>query len=84
MEHIGSFEAKTHFSELLARVKSGEEFVVTIRGEPVARLTQHGGDRDIVDQIERCRKLRDEISEHGAVLLPGESLKELGRTGLKW
>lgn len=36
--HIGSFEAKTHFSELLERVRHGEEFIVTRRGKPIARL----------------------------------------------
>lgn len=32
-------EAKTRFSELLARVESGEEFVITRRGRPVANLS---------------------------------------------
>jgi prevent-host-death family protein len=32
-------EAKAHLSELLARVESGEELVITRRGLPVAHLT---------------------------------------------
>ncbi len=32
-------EAKAHLSELLARVESGEELVITRRGRPVANLT---------------------------------------------
>ncbi len=36
--HIGAFEAKTHFSELLEKVRRGQSFVVTKRGEPVAEL----------------------------------------------
>ena len=38
MPEIGAFEAKTHFSQLLARTALGEEFTITNRGRPVARL----------------------------------------------
>jgi prevent-host-death family protein len=36
---IGSYEAKTKFSELIARAEKGESFVVTKNGRPVARIT---------------------------------------------
>lgn len=32
-------KAKTHLSELLARVESGEEIIITRRGHPVAQLS---------------------------------------------
>jgi prevent-host-death family protein len=32
-------DAKAHLSELLSRIESGEEIVITRRGKPVARLT---------------------------------------------
>ena len=35
---VGAFEAKTHLSELLARVEGGEEVTITKHGRPVARL----------------------------------------------
>ena len=35
---IGAFEAKTKFAELLAKVVRGQEFLITKRGKPVARL----------------------------------------------
>ncbi len=35
---LGAYDAKTHFSELLARVEAGEEFTITKHGSPVARL----------------------------------------------
>ena len=35
---VGSYEAKTHFSELLERVAGGEEITITCHGSPVARL----------------------------------------------
>ncbi len=38
MSEIGAFDAKTHFSKLLARVQRGEEITVTLRGKPVAKL----------------------------------------------
>jgi len=38
MERIGTHEAKTRLSELLAKVRKGQEFLITNRGEPVAKL----------------------------------------------
>ncbi len=35
---LGASEAKTHFSGLLQRVAAGEEFTITRRGVPIARL----------------------------------------------
>jgi prevent-host-death family protein len=35
---INIYEAKTHFSKLLARVSAGEEIVISRAGKPVARL----------------------------------------------
>lgn len=36
--HVGIFDAKTHLSELIDRVRAGESFVLTKHGVPVARL----------------------------------------------
>ena len=38
MTRIGSYEAKTRFSELIARAEKGEEFEITKNGRPVARI----------------------------------------------
>lgn len=38
MRAIGAFEAKTHLSELLAAVETGETVIITRRGKPVAKL----------------------------------------------
>ena len=35
---IGAYEAKTRFSELVARAEKGESFLVTKNGRPVARI----------------------------------------------
>ena len=38
MTQIGVFEAKARLSELLQRVKGGEHFQITHRGQPIAEL----------------------------------------------
>jgi prevent-host-death family protein len=35
---IGAYEARTHFSELLARVEEGDEITITRHGTPIAHL----------------------------------------------
>ena len=36
--HVGAYEAKTHFSQLLERAQRGEEITITRHGTPVAQL----------------------------------------------
>ena len=38
MSSIGAYEAKTKFSELLARVAKGERVTITKHGEPIAEI----------------------------------------------
>jgi prevent-host-death family protein len=42
---IGLFEAKTHLSELIARVEAGDEVVLTRHNRPVARIVPFVADR---------------------------------------
>ena len=35
---IGAFEAKTNFSRILDKAALGEDFIVTKRGKPVAKI----------------------------------------------
>jgi prevent-host-death family protein len=37
-EMVNIYEAKTHFSKLVARAEAGEEITLTRHGRPVARL----------------------------------------------
>jgi prevent-host-death family protein len=37
-QQIGSFEAKTHFSQIINEVERGADYVVTRRGKPVAKI----------------------------------------------
>ena len=38
MMTVGTFEAKTHLTQLLGRVARGERILITNRGQPVAML----------------------------------------------
>ena len=38
MKTIGNYEARTHWSEMLQDVKSGERYVILHKGEPIAEL----------------------------------------------
>lgn len=42
LQAIGSYETKTHLAGLLRRVRAGEGFTITQRGEPVADLVPAG------------------------------------------
>ena len=37
-QHIGAFEAKTHFSQIIDKAEQGADFVITRRGKPVAKI----------------------------------------------
>lgn len=87
MIEIGSFEARTHFSDLLRRVERGDEFLVTMRGRPVARLLQAEitNERQQLGQLlSKLEAFRAEIGESGSLLNSGETFKDWGREGLKW
>ena len=42
LQSIGSYETKTHLADLLRRVRDGQGFTITQRGEPVADLLPAG------------------------------------------
>ena len=43
MTSVGIYEAKTHLSELIARVEAGEAVEITRHGKAVARLLPEAG-----------------------------------------
>ncbi len=45
MPQVGTFEAKTHLSQLLEQVERGEEITITKRGVPIAILAPIAGRR---------------------------------------
>jgi prevent-host-death family protein len=38
MIKIGSFDAKTHFSDIIQKANKGEEYLITKNGKPMARI----------------------------------------------
>lgn len=69
---VGAFEAKTHLSELLARVEAGEQVTITKHGRPVARLvpvTETAATRDWAAYWQR-------VDEHRAALPPRDSIRD--------
>lgn len=55
-------ELKTHLSEYLRRVQAGEEFDVTLRGRPVARLSAAPATRQSDDPEAAIRAQLDSLS----------------------
>lgn len=47
MEQVNIHEAKTHLSQLLARVEEGEEIVIGRAGKPVAVLVPYRAERAV-------------------------------------
>jgi prevent-host-death family protein len=56
---VGAFEAKTKFSELLERVRQGEEITITRHDKPIARLVPAG--RSSASDVKEAFGRMDEI-----------------------
>jgi prevent-host-death family protein len=67
MPKMSAFEAKTRFGELLQRVESGEEIVITRHDRPVARIVREGTPSlDSVKQtVDGLRQLQAQIRKRG-------------------
>jgi prevent-host-death family protein len=74
MNQIGAFEAKTKLGQLLDRVESGEEIVITRRGKVVARLVPPASAFD--PQQSRAAASRIRAMRKG-VTLAGIRIKDL-------
>lgn len=60
---MGTFEVKTHLSEILESVQKGEEILITKRGEPVALLLPYRQTRtNVKNTIEDFRNWRQKIT----------------------
>ncbi|TIS18007.1 MAG: type II toxin-antitoxin system prevent-host-death family antitoxin [Mesorhizobium sp.] len=51
-------EAKTHLSDLLAKVEAGEEVIIARGNDPIARLSRIRKDTDLDTLIEEVRAAR--------------------------
>ncbi len=76
MAEVGMHEAKTQLSKLVERVESGEEIVITRRGEPAARLVPErrgGGFASLAGAWQGRVKIADDFDE-----LPDDLADSLG------
>lgn len=44
---IGSFDAKTHLSRILDHVEKGEEYIITKRGNPIAKIIPYRSNESV-------------------------------------
>jgi prevent-host-death family protein len=78
MTTVGTFEAKTHLSQLLERVASGERILITNRGKPVAMLVppEAGARPDTARVGREMLEYRDRVKR-----TLGGSFRDMAREG---
>ena len=64
METVGTFEAKTHLSAILDKVLLGQEFIITKRGKPIARLIPEitSNHEQIKQAVKRLKDMRKGVT----------------------
>jgi prevent-host-death family protein len=72
MIHAGIKEIKNNLSRFLARVKAGEEVMITERGKPVARIIRENS------KNLKIRMALEPLIDSGLVVLPSRSLRKNG------
>ena len=57
---IGAFEAKTHFSQILEKIENGDDFIVTRRGKPVAKIIPYEQEKKLTvkETFKTLREMR--------------------------
>jgi prevent-host-death family protein len=81
MDSVGAFEAKTHLSELLDRVKRGERITITRHGVPEAMLVpieETGSGLTHREVVEGMRALRKRVKRDSM------SVREMVREGRRF
>jgi antitoxin (DNA-binding transcriptional repressor) of toxin-antitoxin stability system len=68
MIHAGIKEVKNNLSRLLARVKAGEEILITKRGKPIARIVKENQGYNSI------RTALEPLVRRGLVTLPSRSI----------
>ena len=77
-EKIGSFQAKTHFAELLVAVEGGESITVTRRGKPVAILSPVSSN-SLSDRQRAAAEIREARKNYRLCGLDLKALRDEGR-----
>jgi prevent-host-death family protein len=83
MDSVGTFDAKTHLSQLLDRVERGERIVITRNGKPVADLVPHDDAAD--PTLRRRAKAVKELLRFKRIKLPkGVTIRDLINEGRRY
>jgi prevent-host-death family protein len=81
MDSVGAFEAKTHLSALLERVKRGHKIMITKHGAPAAMLVPVGETQSKLTHeeiVEGMRALRKRVKRDSM------SVREMVREGRRF
>ena len=79
---VGTFHAKTHFSQLLERVAKGEEITITKHDRPVARLVP--ADRPSREHVATIFRQMDALRQSLPRSKDKTSLKDLINQGRRF
>ncbi len=82
MTSVGTFEAKTHLTQLLDRASKGERIVITNRGKPVAMLVppEAMAKRDAAQVGREMLAYRDRVRRS----LGGASFRDMAHEGHRY
>lgn len=83
MIEVGTFEAKTHLTQLLDRVAKGDRIVITRRGKPVAMLVPPDMERE-TDVAAVVRGMLAQRDQQGPKLGRGLSVRQLIEEGRRY
>lgn len=70
MIRAGVKDVKNNLSRLLAKVKNGEEILVTERGRPIARIVKENYERQFI------REALGELAGKGLIVLPSRGIQK--------
>ena len=81
MRVVGSFEAKTHFSKLLADVSKGEKVLITKSGKSIAMLVpvEAPSELTVQEALKKLRILRQKHRKQKITSAEIQAMKEKGR-----
>ena len=80
-QHVSSFNAKTHLSNLLVQVEQGKDFIITRRNHPIARLVplrnkmHEQNTSNLIKEIKLARKSYSLNLNDGIIQLKSEGRK---------
>ena len=83
MKRVGMFEAKTHFSALVADALAGQTTIVTRNGKPVAEISpvKSDGHEETRAAIDGMRRLAAEVRKRNGRRVTSAEIRDLINEG---